>query len=255
MNSDLQNLIALARTDDEIARLEAEIAELPKRVAAIEQKLARTQAQLEAAKKAIADDAAEKRRQETAIQDLQGKISKYREQQLAVKTNEQYKALTHEVQFAEQEIRKHEDRILELMLDSEERERALKAAETELKAETAEIEKEKTSARERTAEDQAQLKDWRARRDQLRTGVADSYLMHYDRLRKSRRNALAGVREQICLACNVMLRPQTYNELRSGEMLITCDSCGRILYYDPADAPAAAPPDDPARPAGVTVGG
>jgi hypothetical protein len=243
MNSDLQNLIALSQADAEIGRLEAEIAELPKRVAAIEQKLARTRQQLEAAKKAIADDAAEKRKQESGIQDQQGKISKYREQQLAVKTNDQYKALTHEIQFAEQAIRQSEDRILELMIDSEEREKALKAAEAELKEETAEIEKEKVVARERTAADQAQLKELHARRAQLRTGVDESYLMHYDRLLKLRHNAIAGVRDQFCLACNVMLRPQTYNELRSGEKLITCDSCGRILYYEaPAEAVPAGTP-------------
>jgi uncharacterized protein len=246
MNNDLQNLIALAQADEEIARLDAEVADLPKRVAAIEQKLARTRTQLEAAKKAIADDAVEKRKQESAIQDQQGKISKYREQQLAVKTNDQYKALTHEIQFAEQAIRAAEDKILELMVDQEEREQALKAAEQELKEETAEIEREKNSARERTALDQAQLKEWHGKRDQLRAGVEDSYLMHYDRLRKLRRNAIAGVRDQYCLACNVMLRPQTYNELRSGEKLITCDSCGRILYYDaPAEA-AAVPAGSPA---------
>jgi predicted nucleic acid-binding Zn-ribbon protein len=75
--------------------------------------------------------------------------------------------------------------------------------------------------------------------------VDEIFLAHYDRVVKGRRTALAGVRDQICLACNVMLRPQTYNELRSGEKLITCDSCGRILYYDASadqpvvDAPAA----------------
>ena len=239
MNIDLEKLIALSKADEAMARLNAEIAELPKRVAVIEQKLARTKVEVEAAKKAIADDLAEKRKQESAIQDLQGKVSKYRDQQLAVKTNDQYRALTAEIQFADQEVRKNEDRILELMVDAEEREKALRAAEAELKAEMAEIEKEKIAARERTAVDQAELAEWKTKREQLRTGVDDSFLAHYDRVLQKRRNPLATVRDQICQACNVMLRPQTYNELRSGEKLITCDSCGRILYYD---APAEAEP-------------
>ena len=246
MNQDLEKLIALAHADEATARLNAEIAELPKRVAAIEQKLARTKAQVDAAKKAIADDLAEKRKQESAITDQQGKISKYRDQQLAVKTNDQYRALTHEIQFAEAEIRRAEDRILELMVDAEEREKSLKAAEIELKQEMAEIEKEKTEARERTAIDQAELKEWQAKRETLRAGVADSFLAHYDRVVRVRHNALAGVRDQICLACNVMLRPQTYNELRSGDKLITCDSCGRILYYDGPALGESAPETTPA---------
>jgi predicted nucleic acid-binding Zn-ribbon protein len=256
MNQDLERLIALSKADAETARLHAEIAELPKRVSAIETKLARTKAQVEAAKKAIADDAAEKRKQESAITDQQGKISKYRDQQLAVKTNDQYRALTHEIQFAEEAIRKSEDKILELMLDSEEREKALKAAELELKAEMAEVEKEKAAARERTAIDEAELKQWKAKREELRAGIDDTYLQHYDRVLKQRHNPIAGVRDQICQACHVMMRPQTYNELSTGEKLITCSSCGRILYYDPAAVETAeAQPHDPAKPAGVTVGG
>ena len=239
MNQDLEKLIALAKADEAMARLNAEIAELPKRVIAIEQKLARTKAQVEAAKQAIAADQSEKRKQEVAITDQQGKISKYRDQQLAVKTNEQYRALTHEIQFAEEAIGKSEDRILELMVDSEEREKALKAAELESKEETAEIEREKVQARERTAIDEAELAEWKAKRTELRATVDETFLAHYDRVVKGRRKALAGVRDQICQACNVMMRPQTYNELRSGEKLITCDSCGRILYYD---APAEAEP-------------
>src|SRR5262245_29185310 len=147
MRPDVENLIALQQADKEIHRLKEEIAGLPKIVAAIEAKLAGTKAALETAKGAAKADEANKRKFESAIQDLQGKISKYRDQSLAVKTNDQYKALLQEIQFAEQDIRGNEDKILELMLNADAREKAVKAAELELKEETAEIEREKTQAR------------------------------------------------------------------------------------------------------------
>ena len=134
-------------------------------MAAIEEKLAGTKASLEKAKAAVKADEAARRKYETAIQDLQEKISKYRDQSLEVKTNEQYKALLHEIQFAEQEIRANEDKILELMVIAEAREKEVKAAEAELKAEMAEIEKEKIVARERTAEDEKLLTEWNAKRE------------------------------------------------------------------------------------------
>src|SRR5256885_7271458 len=112
----------------------------PKRVALIEQKLAGTKAGLEKARAAVKTDEAARRKYETAITDLRGKISKYRDQSLDVKTNEQYKALLHEIQFAEQEITANEDKILELMVNAEAREKEVKAAQIELKEETAEIE-------------------------------------------------------------------------------------------------------------------
>ena len=233
MLSDLQNLMELQVADKEILRLKEEVAALPKRVAVIEEKLAATKAKLEKAKTAAKADDVARKKYETTIQDLQSKISKYRDQSLDVKTNEQYRALMHEIQFAEQDIRANEDKILDLMVNAETRDKDVKAAEGELKAETAEIEKEKKEARERTAEDEKQLAEWGGKRDQLRTGVDADTLRHYERVMKFRGSGLSEVREQKCMACRVMLRPQTYNDVRAGNRIIECESCQRILYFNP----------------------
>ena len=235
MLPDIENLLKLQDTDKEIRRLQDEVAEFPKRVAVIEQKLAGTKAQLEKAQAAVKADEAARRKYDIAINDLRGKISKYRDQSLDVKTNDQYKALLHEIQFAEKEIAANEDRILEMMVNADARDKEVKAAQAELKAEAAEIEKEKEVARQRTAEDEKLLAEWRAKRDQIRTAVNDDLLRHYERVSKFRGSGISEVREHQCMACRVMLRPQTYNEVRSGQQTIVCDSCQRILYFNPAD--------------------
>jgi uncharacterized protein len=247
MLPELQNLLELQKTDGEILRLNEEIAALPKRVAAIEQKLAGTRAILEKAKAALKADDAARRKYESTIQDLQQKISRYRDQSLEVKTNEQYRALQHEIDFAQQEIRVTEDKILEMMVNAETREKQVKAAEADLKAETTEIENEKEEARQRTAEDQRQLAEWTAKRGQLRAGVSPDLLRHYDRVVKLRKTGLSEVRDHKCMACQVMLRPQTYNEVSSGEQVVICDSCQRILYSDPATLVAVEKPTTPVR--------
>jgi predicted nucleic acid-binding Zn-ribbon protein len=241
MLPDVENLMELQRADREILRLNQEITALPKRVAAIEERLAGTKAGLERAKTAVKADEQTRRKYESAIQDLEQKISRYRDQSLAVKTNEQYKALLHEIQFAEQDIQANEDKILELMLKAEAREKDVKAAELELKAEMAEIEKEKAEARERTAEDEKQLAEWNAKRDQARSGVNEDLLRQYERVAKFRGSGLAEVRDQKCMGCQVMLRPQTYNDVR-GEQVVICESCQRILYFDPATGVAVERP-------------
>src|SRR6202453_3165887 len=208
MLPDIENLLKLQGADKEIRRLQNEIAEFPKRVAVIELKLAGTKAQLAKAQAAIKADKAARRKHDTTIADLRGKISKYRDQSLDVKTNEQYKALLHEIQFAEKEIAATEDKILELMVNAEARDREVKAAQAELKAEAAEIEKERIAARERTAEDEKQLTEWRAKRDQMRAGVNEDLLRHYERVSKFRGSGISEVRDQKCMACQVMLRPQ-----------------------------------------------
>src|SRR5215469_15306582 len=176
MLPDIENLLKLQDIDKEIRRLNDEVAELPKRVAAIEQKLAGTRAQLEKAQVAVKADEAARRKYDTSIKDLREKISKYRDQSLAVKTNEQYRALMTEIQFAEKEITAHEDKILELMVIADARDKEVKATQAELKEETAEIEKEKQQARQRTLEDEKLLAEARGQRDQLRGGIREDLL-------------------------------------------------------------------------------
>ncbi len=127
------------------------------------------------------------------------------------------------------------------MVNAEVREKDVKAAEATLKAETAEIEKEKIEARQRTAEDEKQLAEWNAKRDTARAGVDADLLRQYDRVAKHRGTGISEAKDHKCLACQVMLRPQTYNEVRASTHVVTCESCQRILYYDPSNDEVADP--------------
>jgi predicted nucleic acid-binding Zn-ribbon protein len=247
MNSDLRNLIELQQIDAQMASLRAEIASLPKHVAEIEKKLAGSKAKVESAQAAAKADEASKKRHESDIQDQQQKISKYRDQSLNVKTNDEYRALMHEIKFAEDKIAASEDKILEIMVAADSRKEDMKKAEAQLKADTAESDSEKEEARKRTAADEAALKELSGKRDGLRTGVSEEGLRHYDRVLKLRGSALSAVHDdQMCSACSVMLRPQVFQEVMTNEQFETCDTCKRILYYVPAppkpeadEAPAA----------------
>lgn len=246
MHPDLEKLISLQQTDAEIARVSDEVAALPKRVAEIEAKLADAKAAVERAKAAIKADEVSRRKHESDIATLQQKVSKLRDQQLGVKTNQEYRALVHEIEFAEKDIREHEDRILDTMVDSESLEKQVKTAEVELRTQSADVEKEKNEARARTAEDEKLLAGLHARRDQLRSGIGGDILPHYDRVLRLRKTALAEARDHKCSACQVMLRPQTYNEVRANDRILVCDSCQRILFYDPARDAAPAAAEQPA---------
>lgn len=234
MNPDVQKLIDLQEVDSRMSALRAEIATLPKEVARIEAKLAGSKAAVEKAQSAIKADDTARRKHESDIKDQQEKISKYRDQSLKVKTNQEYKALLTEIEHAEGEIRKSEDKILEIMVAADTRKEALKQAESALKADTAENEKEKAHAREQTATDEKQLAELTAKRNELRTGISDETLAHYDRLLKSRGSALAAVHgDQMCSACRVLLRPQVHQDVMKGDDILICDSCKRILYFVP----------------------
>jgi predicted nucleic acid-binding Zn-ribbon protein len=232
MTPDLKNLVELQQIDAQIAALRSEIAALPKHVAEIEKKLASSKAKVEAAQTAAKADEAARRKHESDIQDQQQKISKYRDQSLNVKTNQEYKALMDEIRFAEQKIAAAEDKILEIMVAADTRKEVMKRAEAELKADTVENDKEKEQVRQRTAADEKELAELDGRRDELRTGVSEDALRHYDRVLKLRGSALSAVHDnQMCSGCSVMLRPQVFQDVMKNSQVLTCDTCKRILYY------------------------
>jgi predicted nucleic acid-binding Zn-ribbon protein len=234
MLPDLKLVIRLQEIDNRLTELTREIASLPVHIAEIEKKLVSHERKLDADRAALAANQKERKKCEGDIQLQEQKISKLKEQMLQAKTNEQYRAFQNEIDFCQKEIRKAEDRILELMGESEPLDKNVKAAEASLKTEKAQVEAEKQQARERTAVDQAAAQQLQTERAGLVKDITPSTYGRYERVRKGRRGiAIAEVLEGRCSACNISIRPQLFQDLRKGEQLMSCESCQRILYYHP----------------------
>ena len=236
MNDTLKTLLELEVVNREIARLSAEVAELPKKVATIEAKLAKTKAQVAAAQESVKKEDAARRGFEGDIKDHNLKISKLRDQSLSVKTNEQYRAMMHEIEFEEKAIAGCEEKILVSLEATDKHNTELKSAEAQLKAEAAEVEKEKKHAQAVTAEDEKKLKELSGKREAQRSKVNERTLAMYELIATKRIPAIVEALEQKCMACHVKIRPQTFNELLTTQEIMTCSSCARILYRDPTRA-------------------
>ena len=234
MNPDTHLVNKLQTLDQQISVLEKEIAALPKHVAQIEKTLDGHLRRLDADRAALAANQKDRKKLEGDIQVQEQKISKLRDQMNGAKTNEQYRAFQNEIAYHQQEIRKAEDKILDLMAASEPLEAAVNAAEIALKKEKSDVEAEKQRARERTADDQRQLEKIRADRAALVAQIKPALYTQYERIRKKwNGHAVAEVHEGRCAACFITLRPQHYQDLRRGDQILTCESCGRILFYNP----------------------
>src|SRR5258708_7394658 len=164
MLPDIKHAIRLQLLDDRVAELTKEIAAFPKHIAEIEKRLETHQRRLEADRAALVANQKERKRLEGDIQVQDQKISKLKNQMMEAKTNEQYHASQHEIRFCEGEIRRIEDRILELMTESEPLEKNVKAAEIDLAKEKKQVDAEKADARERTAADQKEIDALKAER-------------------------------------------------------------------------------------------
>ena len=234
MLQDLDLALRLQALDRKIVSLETEIATLPKHIAEIEKKLESHTRRLEADRAALAANQRERKKLEGDIQGHEQKISKLRDQTLQAKTNEQYRAFQNEIGYAEGEIRKAEDRILDLMEQSEPLEKNVKAAEVELKAQQQHVDAEKTRARDRTAIDRRELQETQTDRQAIVVEVNPVFYKEYERIRKKTRNhPIADATEGRCDGCMMALRPQFFQDLRRGDKVMFCESCGRILTYNP----------------------
>lgn len=234
MLPDLKLVIRLQEIDNRLAELAREIAALPKHIAEIEKKLVAHERKLEADRAALAGNQKERKKCEGEIQLQEQKISKLKDQMLQAKTNDQYRAFQSEIDFCGNEIRKAEDRILELMGESEPLDKNVKAAEAALKSEKAEVDREKQEARNRTAVDEKAAADLQKERAAIVAEVTPPVYQQYERVRKTRRGiGVAEAADGRCTACQMAMRPQFFQELKRGDKVMACESCHRILYYNP----------------------
>ncbi len=234
MTADIEQVTRLQSLDLKIAELQREVAALPKHIARIEKALESHLRRLDADKAALSANQKDRKRLEDDIKVHDQKVSKLKDQMLLAKNNEQYRAFQHEIEYGQNEIRKCEDRILDLMTESEPLDINVKKAEAALKEENRQVEREKAQARERTAADQKQLDELQSERKQIVAKLKPPTYSAYERIRKKKKGqAVAEAVEGRCGACQIALRPQFFQDLRKRDQLMLCESCGRILYYNP----------------------
>jgi predicted nucleic acid-binding Zn-ribbon protein len=242
LHPDLQHLIHLQELDSAAERHRRRVADIPVLQAALDARLAERTAAVEAVKARVAACQAARREIEKDLAVVQGRLSKYKNQLMEVKTNKEYQAMQKEMSVAEQEIGNHETHMLERMEEADALAAELKAAEAALKAEQAEIARDRQSLEAERPTTAVDLQ----RTSEERTGVAAQVsreaLAIFERVAHGRKGqAMAEARDGLCTVCHVRLRPQVFNQARRNDSIIQCDSCTRILYFIPVPAPAAPP--------------
>jgi predicted nucleic acid-binding Zn-ribbon protein len=241
MHPEVEKLLRLQNTELEIKHYMECIERLPKRLSELDAKLNEALNSFNSAKERISKMALEKKKLESSIQDLEQKNSKYRGQLTDVKTNEQYKALLHEIEFNEQQIKKIEDEILVLMEQEELLRQESRAGEERLRREKDLVEVEKKSTEGEVKQDKLALLTLEEQRQSILQSIEKSVLETYVRISSFRKGiALARAYQESCQACHVRIRPQLLSHIMTGDSIITCDSCSRILYWQP-DAPYEIP--------------
>jgi uncharacterized protein len=237
MNADLERIIVLQRLDSAAHAAERRLAEEPELEKTLEARLTAAREHVASAKEKLADSQNARRAVEKDVALHQGRLSKFRETAMAVKTNQEYHAVQKEIEFAQTEIKSAEDKVLERMLEADDLTASMKRAEAELASELKKADADRKAIAAESAELKASLERIGAERAELVRSLTPQVLDTFERVAQRRNGiAVAEARDGICTICHVRLRPQVFNTVRRNEQIIQCDSCNRVLYFVPIAA-------------------
>jgi len=245
MQPHIEHLVKLQEVDLERARITQAARALPVELAQAAAELAAAERQAAETSAALSHEDSLRTKLDREIAGHRQKVVRFRTQLDSVTTPAQAEAIEHEIRFADSEAERLENEEFASLERAEAQEAALAAARAQVESLAAALDKTRARAKQRQQEYDAELATLAVQRDAL---IDAEFLVRYDRLAGSRGTGLARAENQQCTACRMGVRPQTWNQLREGELL-TCDSCFRLLYWDPAMAPAPKPPQTDAGPA------
>jgi len=231
MNADLKRLIRLQTIDVSIQQLKTRVDLFPGISKALDDKLREANSLVTAAHEKTKNNQATRKKLEGEVGGLETKISKYREQMLSVKTNDEYKALQKEIEHTQAAIRKVEDSILALMLEAESSQHEIRVAEGRLKEDQQRVNQERKDLEGEHQKDVSAMESYVAERRELERQIGGDLLPRYERVRKFRGGiGISAARDYVCEVCQVRIRPQVFQEIRKNDQIIACDACQRILY-------------------------
>jgi len=232
VHSELEQLLILQDRDQKIRQIRTEIETVPLRRSSLEAQLAASRASVEGLKQRARQVEIDRKRLELDVGTRTETVSRLKTQQYQTRKNEEFRAIGHEIERYENEIRKIEDDELELMVladkvkaDLAEEEKKATAAQNSIARQTADLE-EKSKALE------SQLQGLSKERSELAGKIDEDLLGRFERLFKSKGDAaVVAIEHAVCTGCHMKVTTATAAQVRAGKEIVSCENCGRILYF------------------------
>ena len=232
MEAEFENLIKLQNFDIEIRNTSALLEDIPRQLKELDKKSEESLQIVQAAKDNFSLNQKKRRDLESLLQDTKEKREKYKRQLNEVKTNKEYSSLLKEIEDANTKIDSLEEGIIGEMLSADDIEKEIKAASKKAEEVQAELSRKKDVIFQEQNKAKEKLTDLEAEREQLLPKIPSDHMKLYKQISRAKNGiVLSPVTEEFCTMCHMRVRPQMVNDLIAGTQIITCENCGRILYY------------------------
>jgi len=233
LQKDLSLLLDLQEIDDQLGELERSRIYLPEMIQNLEKEISEIKQAIEMNDKILDESQREQRLLELEIEGDKQELDKYQKQMRVIKTNKEYDALVAEIDSKKRNIADKEERILTLMAAADE----AREKSTELKANLNEVQVRNSEQlqmlRNQESTLQAKIEDKLEKRSTLVKDINRQVVGVYERIRKGKGGmAVVPVRKRACSGCFKQIPPQRIQEIRRGDRIFACDSCGRILTWN-----------------------
>ena len=232
MHSELEQLLILQDRDQKIRQIQTEIETVPLRRKSLEAQLAASRASVEVLKQRARQVEMDRKKLELDVGIRTETISRLKTQQYQTRKNEEFRAIGHEIERYENEIRKIEDEELELMVLAD-----------KVKAELAEEEQKAAAVQDSTTRQTAdldeksqaldgQLQGLTKERSELAGQIDEDLLALFERLFESKGDAaVVAVEHGVCTGCHMKVTIATAARVKAAKEIVSCENCGRILYF------------------------
>lgn len=232
MQKDLSLLLNLQEIDDQLGELERSKIYLPEMIQNLEKEVGDLENAILENDKLIEDSKKEQHMIELEIETDKADLDKYQKQMKTIKTNKEYDALTAEIDSKKQGISDKEERTLAIMAaldEAQEKSGELKTRLKEVKSGNAE---QLEALKDQESTLQAKIEDKLEKRKGLAKDINKQIVGVYERIRKGKGGqVVVTIRKRACSGCFKQIPPQRIQEIRRGDRIFSCDSCGRILVW------------------------
>lgn len=226
----IERLLLVQQHDCVIRGLERELRDIPQRKTEIMTKAASHRQAVIDAETQLKKLQADLKQGEGEIGARQEKILKLRQQQMTLKTNQEFKAIETEVKAVETDIRAVEDRQLDIMEKIETTTTSIQEAKGALEKEEQALKAIVQTLDVRAGEVNGKLAAEKSARDKAAEGIDSRAMMEYQGIMSRREQAIVSIEEGNCGGCHLKLPPFVVHDAHRNQSLVKCNFCGRILY-------------------------